>query len=258
MESAKLGLAPVTASVQKSDPPSRASSESRHISISEPREDKNSATDTASPSGAKLAETPLSMAMRQAGAEAAAKAGQKKGSTPGQKTTATPADTAPVPSVIALSAAAQDPAELTEITAAKTPGQLAAAGVRKSSIEKNASTSEPSSSPSSNLETSEKAPSTEEAKLDLRHQSSQTNTPSRLSEATPVTRSEQIGAQSPSDAILSPVPSAPIPPPTPPGLRQHRGSSISDASKAEIAAVEARNMIKEEDEGEDEEEGKAV
>lgn len=128
----------------------RTASETRHISISEPKDQKRKESDATTP-GSEKKDSPLSMAMRQAGAEAAAKAGQKKTTTATTTTSKTDpvkiADTSaaqesmPPPEVPAsatvspkLDTGSADPD--TAMTDAKTPGQLASEGAKKTSIDK--------------------------------------------------------------------------------------------------------------------------
>lgn len=108
----------------------RTASETRHISISDPKTDKKQ-DDSINKN-----DTPMSMAMRQAGAEAAAKAGQKKSTTALAPTKTpedvTPPDTKPSTTPTTLPES-QEPSTVTD---AKTPGQLASEGAQKTSLAK--------------------------------------------------------------------------------------------------------------------------
>ncbi|KIV98027.1 hypothetical protein PV10_01720 [Exophiala mesophila] len=210
---------------QRSGPPSRASSETRHISIAEPSKDKEAT---------KPAESSLNQTIRQLGAEAAAKAGQKKAAataaavTSASSSTTTPTtaakvptkspsttDQIPVPAATKLSAdAAVDSGEgVAAVTAAKIPSQLAAEGAKRTSVDKIAeteNTTTTTSDPSLKSPTDETTPSTstststptstEEQLLNLRRSSSVTKTKTKLSESTPAAESNTILATS-SDSI---------------------------------------------------------
>lgn len=110
----------------------RTASETRHISISDPKNDRKKSETADKP------ESPMSMAMRQAGAEAAAKAGQKKDtSTTAAPATKTPTDVTPLdtkPSTTPTTLPeSQEPSTVTD---AKTPGQIASEGAPKISLDK--------------------------------------------------------------------------------------------------------------------------
>lgn len=138
--------------------------------------------------------------MRQLGAEAAARAKDRKasGTTPKASTgnTALPkpdVTLSPPPAVPdAKEREASDPSQEPAVTAAKTPAQLAAEGAKKTSIDKIDATT-PSDASDTSLDASNEAepnkdansasPSTEEQLLNLRRQSTQTATPSKLAES---------------------------------------------------------------------------
>ena len=249
-------------SPQRSGPPSRASSETRHISIAEPKKDKDKEAASQKPGDA-----PGNLIMRQLGAEAAAKASQKKTATStAAKVPVAPLSTSeqtPVPAVTKLSAdaAVDSPETVTEATATKTPNQLAAEGAKRTSVDKIAtSESSPSSSDPTSPTTEE--PSTEAQLLEARRTSSITKTKSRLSEATPASESETVLEDKPatSEAESEPkpetkpaVPASEVSPVVPSATRKHRGSDVGEASPEEIRALERKLSIKEEPE-EDEEE----
>lgn len=90
-------------------------------------------------SSSKKEETPLTMAMRQAGAEAAKKAGEKKASI--SKGPATPKilDTEDVRIPVietTMARSVQDPGTSPTVTAAKVPGKLAEEGAKRTSVDK--------------------------------------------------------------------------------------------------------------------------
>ena len=264
--------------------PASPSPDGRHISISDPKYNTEAATSDSKPAqSSKTVDSPLTMAMRQAGAEAAAKAGQKRSAkaTPAtipaasSTTDDSEADQKPDLSQLPtpttdpeLSASASDPAAATETTAGKTPAQLAAEGKKRTSVDKisenettedpNTNTASPPTSPSPTSETSTSKDSSspslsnQEQVLSLHRNSSVTKEKSRLSTQV---EPEDIPA-APESAETSPVSERKSPEgPTPAmgQVRTHRGSSISLATKAEIAEVERRNTITEES-GEEEEE----
>jgi hypothetical protein len=149
----------------------------------------------------------MSIAMRQLGAEAAAKAaaGQKKAAAaksaapvPTKEPSTT--DQVPVPAATKLSvdAAADSPDVAAEVTAAKTPALLAAEGAKRTSVDKIAEASAATSSedaPTIKSPTGEdgsSSSSTEAQLVDLRRASSITKVKSRLSEATPAAESETV------------------------------------------------------------------
>ena len=136
--------------------------------------------------------------MRQLGAEAAAKATARKAS--GTKPAPVPASesttTAQTPTpTSAKEPDALSPSETTEMAASKTPALLAAEGMSKTSTEKiednEASLTSPLAKDGSNTDETE-SKSTEEQVLELRRGSTQTKLPSRLSESTPVEKSNDV------------------------------------------------------------------
>ena len=174
------------------------------------------------------------MAMRQAGAEAAAKAGQKKVVKPGPLVSddPPPPDTSIPSSALdtKLNKASEDPHLSAETTAAKTPAALAAEGARRTSVDKIAD-----SENSTDTDT-ESSKSTEENLLQARRASSITKTKTSLSnetalDSTPARPAEQQHFEA--------------------RPRTHRGSSVSDASREEIECIEQSQAIREEDEGEE-------
>lgn len=210
-------------------PTSREHSQSRHISISEPRDSHD-----AGPANAlKKDDTPLTMAMRQAGAEAAQKAGQKKttNAVPLQKAEPSETETTAPLTETKLGKGAEDPESATEITAGKTPAQLASEGAKRTSVDKIADTK-------SNTGEDAAPPATlsnEEQMLQVRRTSSIAKQPSRLATETVV---EENGTES-TDAVNEQFERP---------EQMHRGSSISLASKEEIAAIEEADKIPEEEE----------
>lgn len=178
----------------------------------------------------KIEESPMTLAMRQAGAEAAAKAGEKKlakqsplaseGTKPPAVETAEPETQSP-----STPKSLETPLEL---VATRTPTQLAAEGARRTSIDKIAE-----------VENTEppgigRRMSREENLLQIRERSSLTKIKTPLS--------HEAGLGSPP----SPEPRFEQRP------REHRGSSVSEASREEIALIEKARMIVEEDEDEEE------
>ncbi|KAL2433594.1 hypothetical protein ABEF94_007221 [Exophiala dermatitidis] len=262
---------------QRSEPPSRASSETRHISIVDPKEKDKDGKAGESASSHKPTESPLNLAMRQLGAEAAAKAGQKKAAAAqALKAAAAPTkepsttDQIPVPAATKLSveAAAESPETATSVTAAKTPAQLAAEGAKRTSVDKiaEASTSQAEGAgtevtSSGGTKEEDSSPSSAEAnRLELQRSSTITKRKSRLSESTPVEESETIRTSSEGEeAVSSPTIAVPehevsatmSPLEGPP--RQHRGSDIGEASPEEIRALEKKLSIPEDEEEPDEE-----
>ena len=209
------------------------SSDGRHISISEPTKSRKTSQSAESP---QRDETALTMAMRQASAEAAKKADEKKST---QATPKTPlqevreADTR-LPYIDAaasskLGKASEDPATQTETTAAKMPSQLAAEGAERTSIGK---IEDVQSSGAEKLDEERPSLSAEQIKLDAQRSSSITKSKTPLSEG--------ISADPMDDA-----PNYASRPTT------HRGSSVSEASREEIKAAERRLSIQEEDEPEE-------
>lgn len=243
-----------TASTNSSGPPSRASSETRHILISDP---KDKETDSGPAPSQKPTEPPLNVAMRQLGAEAAAKAGQKKAAAaqPAKAPIKPPDNTeqTPVPATTKLSpdAAVESPETATEVTAAKTPAQLAAEGAKKTSIDKIAETG--GSAATTDTADSSSSPSTEAQLVEQRRQSSITKQKSRLSESTPADQSESVLVEEdednkkPSSAEeQAAVPISEVSADPPVDMpKQHRGSDIGTASPEEIRAIEKETSIPE-------------
>lgn len=244
--------APITIKdpLAKPDPPSRSSSETRHISISEPSRDRSGSPG----SSVRISkdESPMTMAMRQAGAEAAAKAGQKKASgissiKPSSVASAIPAkrdssDVTPSVSAMKMSLDAEEPADATEITAGKTPDQLASEGAKKLSVDKIADT--PVSGDTSSASSDSESLSNEEQLLEARRHSSVAKVPSRLQQEMSI---DDVKTPAPEEAVTS-TPNLVVSEGRP---SHHRGSSLSEASKEEIKAIEAKNAIKEESEDSD-------
>lgn len=227
------GVANQPTEIQKpqrpSGPPSRASSEGRHISISEPTEtDKEKAR---TPSTAPV-ENPMLAAMRQLGSEAAAKGQARKVSggiakdkskpeeestspvsIPTQSTTAASTAQTPSPAATRQSIDAADPSEDPEMTAGKVPAQLAAEGARRTSVDKieeqtpstssplassnettdstNKSANDGGLSPAAALSTSDK--SNQQQTIELRRTSTQTKQPSALQHSESVNDVPQVG-----------------------------------------------------------------
>jgi hypothetical protein len=144
----------------------------------------------------------MTLTMRQLGAEAAAKAKDVKKKTttatsnPAPPTSATPVAEVPT-STTAKEREASDPSQEPDVTAAKTPAQLAAEGAKRTSVDKidsqaGAASTTPTSARATALEVNEDvsepaepstSKSTEEQVLDLRRQSTQVDVPSKLSES---------------------------------------------------------------------------
>ena len=206
------------------------SAKSEHIQIEEPTESHRKTS-----ANAPKEDTPLTMAMRKAGAEAARKAGQKKALKPGSLFSDNPTSPdAPMPSTATntkLSKASEEPSASADITAGKTPAVLAAEGVKRTSFDKMAD-----SESSTDAET-EPSKSVEESLLDARRTSSITKTKTPLSNETALESTPSLAEQRFEERP-----------------RTHRGSSVSEASKEEIECVEKSNTIPEEDEDEDDEE----
>ncbi|KIX04133.1 uncharacterized protein Z518_07686 [Rhinocladiella mackenziei CBS 650.93] len=257
--------APSTSSTpQRSSPPSRASSETRHISISEPK-DKEKEKDQESPAyeskqarSPKPTESPMNLAIRQLGAEAAAVAGQKRATAAQAAKAATAApvkepsasDKTPVPAVTRLSAdaAAESPDTATEVTATKTPAQLAAEGAKRTSVDK---IEESKSGAASGI--NEDSTSTEEQLLALRRTSSIAKAKTPLSETTPIEESETVLE----DSTTAPEPekSSAVSPSEGKSPLQHRGSDIGEARPEDIGAGKKKLGIREEKNEDDEDEG---
>jgi hypothetical protein len=217
-----------------SGPPSRDSSETRHISISEPAKpaDRNPAAVQ------DQTESPMAMAMRQAGAEAAAKAGQMKTTKPipaAPQPTETET-TAPVVEPIIASPMA-DPSFEPQTTEAKAPTQLAAEGAKRTSVDKIAETEKGTDASGS----SETPASNEQQVADMRRNSSIAKAPSRLAETQ---THEEIPEEAP-EAKEKPKEEPKSPTRFEERPKTHRGSSLSQASKEEILEMEKRNSIEE-------------
>ncbi|KPI43209.1 uncharacterized protein AB675_6882 [Cyphellophora attinorum] len=177
---------------------SLASSETRHISITEPTAlEREGRSPIATPS-----ENPMTMTMRQLGAEAAARAKDRKtsGAIPKSVPVSSPSAKSDIPlsppaaTTDAKEREASDPSQAPEVTAAKAPAQLAAEGVKRTSVDKieaaSASTGNTTTSTSIDSDarkdsgpTSPGTASTEEQLLNLRRQSTQTAVPSKLAES---------------------------------------------------------------------------
>ncbi|KAH0829793.1 hypothetical protein AYO21_06725 [Fonsecaea monophora] len=246
----------------RSGPPSRASSETRHISIAEPSEkekEKNAAAGDTKP-----AENPMNVAFRQLGAEAAAKATQKKSAAAAQspKAAAVPAKgqstTDQVPTAAAdrvgTEAAVESADTAAEVTAAKTPAQLASEGAARTSVGKIAESQDKIA-----VDTAEdRSPSKEEQILEMRRTSSVTKSKSRLSDVTPIEESDKVVAEPEETSTTSQssiaVPDNEVSASSSTSLstqatlhKQHRGSDIGEASPEEIRALEKKLSIPEED-----------
>lgn len=213
------------APAQTSTPTSRDSSRGRHISISEPPKsaDRNPAA------ALEQTKSPMAMAMRQAGAEAAAKAGQKKTVKP-MSTAAEPTErdtTAPVVEANIASPMA-DPSTEPGTTQGKIPAQLAAEGAKRSSVDKIAETAAaPDASGIVQFPTS-----TEQQVAEMRRTSSLTKAPSKLAE-TQTNDAAEEAAETKHEPKFEKRP------------KTHRGSSLSQVSVEEIKAMEKRNSIEE-------------
>lgn len=188
----------------------------------------------------KKEETPLTMAMRQAGAEAAKKAGERKGlmsrARPSTKTSE--ATDIPMPAVEAkMAKSAEEPGASAETTAAKIPEKLAEEGAKRTSVDKIAEegvkrTSMEGATESDSISQQEQVGISKEASnLEARRASSITKLKSPLSTETAARSSTELGASS--------MESNP---------ETHRGSSVSLASKEEIQGIEKRDAIPEETE----------
>lgn len=191
-------------------------------------------------SPSKKDETPLTMAMRQAGAEAAKKAGEKKASksTVPSSTKKMDAPEVRIPVIeTKMAKSVEDPSTSTELTAAKIPEKLAEEGAKRTSVDKIAEEG-------AKREHMDKASEREDADdqgyaelitdaklVEARRASSATKMKSPLSEETAATSSKDLGAVN-----LEPM------------TGMHRGSSFSSASKAEIERIEKSNAIPEETE----------
>ena len=248
-----------TSTPKRSGPPSRASSETRHISIAEPSErEKERGSDGKAPASQKTAESPMNVTIKQLGTEAAAKAAQKKvgAGTQSPKAAATPTsesgtlEQTPSPAATKFSTeAAVDSGDMAAVvTAAKTPAQLATEGAGRTSVGKIADSEDKLAASAAELD-SPNPMSTEEQQLAMRRTSSVTKTKSRLSEATPIDESHTVNAESEpspeSPSIALPKSEVDTTPTMP---RQHRGSDVGEASMEEIRALEKKMAIPEEEE----------
>lgn len=246
---------------QRSGPPSRASSETRHISIFDPKDKEKDKDGGAGESAShKPTDSPINVALRQLGAEAAARAGQKKAAAAqAAKAAAAPTkepsttDQIPVPAATKLSAeaAVESPETATEVTAAKTPAQLAAEGAKRTSVDKIAGSEGDTTAPAAANEEPSSLASTEAQVLEQRRASSVTKTKSRLSESTPAAESETVlseeAVSSPRLAVAEFEVSATQPPHFEGAPRKHRGSDIGEASPEEIRELEKELSIEEAD-----------
>ena len=226
------------APAKQSAPGSRDHSETRHISISEPTK----STDRNPAAVLEQTESPMAMAMRQAGAEAAAKAGQKKPSKP-MPTASVPTEnetTAPVvePKIVSPMA---DPSSDPEMTQAKSPAKLAAEGARRTSVDEISETEKTPDASGIVGGGSETPASNEQQVADLRRTSSIAKAPSKLSETQTQDQLPEVPLEEKEQQKFEERP------------KTHRGSSLSQASREEIREVEKRNSI-EEDPAEDDEE----
>jgi hypothetical protein len=246
---------------QRSGPPSRASSETRHILISEPTNKQKSGD-------GKPAESAMNMTMRQLGAEAAAKAAQKKvgnvakSTKPVTSPTEEKTSVEPAPSSASKSltseAALESPTTAAEVTAAKTPAQLDSEGATRTSVGKIADSEDKLAAGAADLD---RTKSTEEQQLEMRRSSSIVKAKSGLSDVTPVSESETVSTKPDAEptAAAAAVDEEPTEPEqsaasgTAPS-KKHRGSDVADASPEEIRAIEKKLSIPEVDEEHDEDE----
>jgi hypothetical protein len=191
-------------------------------------------------SPSKKEETPLTMAMRQAGAEAAKKAGEKKGSmsTAPASTKKMDATDVRMPAIeTTMARAVEDPSASSETTAGKIPEKLAEEGAKRTSVDKIAEegakreSMDKASEPEGVNEQDHVGLSKEAKMVEARRASSTTKMKSPLSEESAATSSTELGA-----ANVEPI------------IGRHRGSSISSASKEEIERIEKSNAIPEETE----------
>lgn len=204
------------------------------------------------------------MAMRQAGAEAAAKAGQKKTIKP-MPAAPEPTEnetTAPVVEPIIASPMA-DPSSEPQTTQGKAPNQLAVEGAKRTSVDKIAETVKDADASGIVGGALETTTSTEQQVADLRRSSSIAKAPSRLAE----TQTQEEIPEETSDVkeetseVEEKAPEAKEElreepggsPRFEPRPQTHRGSSLSQASKEEIREMEKRNSIAEEPMEDDEE-----
>lgn len=226
---------PINPIVEKPKSPSisRSSSETRHISISEPKDSREKENPAAS---MRRDDSPLALAMRHAGAEAAAKAGSKKtaiSASPSRPSiTEIPAEATHVGNRASETAALDIPD--TTITDAKTPEKLSAEGsIRRTSADRSAEQGG-RTSPDSDR-------SNEEQVLDMRRRSSIVRSTSRLAEETTMDDLDELPSNQGQQAS---------------GAKLHRGSSVTEVPKEVADQVEKENLIKEEDEEDEEEEEK--
>jgi hypothetical protein len=201
-------------------------------------------TNPSSISAAKKEVTPLTLAMRQAGAEAAKKAVEKKTSKHKATSLAKDLGTAKDPRRAMESEmvrSVEEPSVSATTTAAKIPEKLAAEGAKRTSIDKIAeegarrSDMDRAAGSDRTSEQEHAGLSKEAAILEARSAGNTTKMRSPLLEENAATSSTGLGA-----ANFEPRP------------RTHRGSSVSLASKEEIEAIEKRNAIPEESEDTDE------
>jgi hypothetical protein len=190
----------------------------------------------------------MAVAMRQAGAEAAAKAGQKKtpkpipaAPQPTEKETTAPVVEAKIASPMA------DPSAEPETTQGKIPAQLATEGAKRASVDKIAETEAASDASGIVSSSSETPSSTEQQVADLRRTSSIAKAPSKLSETQTVDAPEEV------PEVKQEAPEVKHEPKFEKRPKTHRGSSLSQVSAEEIKEMEKRNSI-EEDPDEDAEE----
>jgi hypothetical protein len=195
-------------------------------------------------SAARKDDTPLTLAMRQAGAEAAKKAIEKKAS----KSTALPPAKGLGPTEVparamesGIARSVEEPGVSATTTAAKIPKNLAAEGAKRTSIDKIAeegarrSDMDRATESDRTNEQEHAGLSKEATMLGAMSASSTTKMKSPLSEDNPPRPSMEFRA-----ANFEPRP------------RTHRGSSVSMASREEIEAIEKRDAIAEESEDTDE------
>jgi hypothetical protein len=202
--------------------------------------------DLSSMGAAKKEETPLTIAMRQAGAEAAKKASEKKGSKPPTSVAARSLGgiEVPMPAIeTKMARTVEEPDVSAETTAAKVPEKLAQEGAKRTSLDKiseegaKRTSMEKADESDGTSEHEHGGLSKEATVLEARRASSLTKMKSPLSEESAVSSStEFVGAH------------------FEPRARTHRGSSVSAASKEEIEEIEKRYAIPEEDEEEKNEE----
>jgi len=184
----------------------------------------------------------MAMAMRQAGAEAAAKAEQMKTTKP-MPAAPQPTETqtiAPVVEPIIASPMA-DPSSEPQTTQAKAPTQLAAEGAKRMSVDKIAETEKGTDANGVVGSSSETPASNEQQVVDMRRNGSITKAPSRLAETQ---THEEIPEEAP-EAKEKPKEESKSSPRFEERPKTHRGSSLSQVSKEEILEMEKRNSIEE-------------